>query len=802
MNEQLSKRLAERFFGALTAEDVKGILGDEEGAFYFDDPGNWCSYGDREKNWDTVGNQQSNAVGAFVELLTNSIDSILLRKARELGITDPRGPSAPKTMQEAVKRFFPQIVEGKISNLSAKQRTDLAKECIQLAIQRGHRKNHPFPTYTVLDAGEGQLPEDFHSTFLSLGEKNKEGIPFVQGKFNMGSTGSLRFCTRSDIRLGHYKFIASRRAGHPYWAWTLIRVRPARKGESLPVAEFFSLGNKRSMPRFRADNVHAFGDETLGVISEGTAVKLFEYDIGSPARNVDFGLYNALMVNLIDSALPIVYYDFSAGEVKGKGELRARGIAQRTFSGLLTALRVGDVDSAESSAEQMSTGNVKSEFVHYIQLNDEELGRVDVYPVGVPRLEESLKNQPARVFYTVNGQTHAIERGSFFNLKLGLGELRNHLLVNVVCDSMDKLALATIFMPDRERKAANGLSRRLEQRLVELLKRDERLREFSSEIRRRRATEQIDDKGETAALLQDLVRADPAIRDLFGLGVLLPDVRQGSGGHEKFVGKKFPTFLKPLNLRVEKGVFVKEVPVGGVRRIDCGTDAENEYLTRIDSPGEVWCSVAPAQLPNTASLRNGMARFSISAPSTVVVGDQLTAAFGFVDVGPNISPLKFEVLVVFTPAEEPENRESGERSESKQKKKPAIGEPEFKWVRKDDWAEHSFSELDGAYVEHQDNGSIVWVNRDNKYLVALRAQQPDEAERLLNDNVFRIGLGLIALAIHKKATEAPPSIGEEASDEEASKRIDPEEQVRMSTAAMAAYIVPIIRRLGGSQAIR
>ena len=45
---------------------------------------------------------------------------------------------------------------------------------------------------------EGQKPEDFPKTFLSLSEKNKEGIPFVQGKFNMGSTGSLRFCTRSN----------------------------------------------------------------------------------------------------------------------------------------------------------------------------------------------------------------------------------------------------------------------------------------------------------------------------------------------------------------------------------------------------------------------------------------------------------------------------------------------------------------------------------------------------------------------------------------------------------------------------
>lgn len=699
-------------------------------------------------------------------------------------------------MQEAVKRYFPQVVEGRISNLSAKQRTDLAKHCVQLAIQRGHRKNHPFPTYTVVDSGEGQLPEDFHSTFLSLGEKNKEGIPFVQGKFNMGSTGSLRFCTRSDIRLGHFKFIASRRPGQPYWAWTLVRVRPARKGEALPVAEFFCLGNKRSMPRFRAESVQAFGDPTLGIVSEGSVVKLFEYDIGSPARNVDFGLYNALMVNLIDCALPLVYFDFNAGETKGKGDLRARGISQRTFSGLLTALRVGDVDASEEGSPESSPSTAKSEFVHYVQLNDEELGRVDVYPIGVPRLEESLKNQPARVFYTVNGQTHAIERASFFNLKLGLGELRNHLLINVVCDSMDKLALATIFMPDRERKASNDLSRRLEAKLIELLKKDERLREFSSEIRRRRATEQIEDKGETAALLQDLVRADPAIRDLFGLGVLLPEVRQAPGGADRFTGKKFPTFLKPLNLRFEDGQYVKDLPVNGARRIECGTDAENDYLTRVDSPGEVWSSLEPSSLPFSASLRNGIARFSLSAPSDAKIGSSVQAEFGFLDVGPNITPLKFSVTVRFTEPEEPEQRERGEPSDTKPKKRPAVGEPEFRWVSLDMWSEHNFDDVSGAYVEHQDNGSIVWVNRDNRYLVALRSQQADEAERLLNDNIFRVGLGLMALAVHKRASAS----SSETREEEA--RLDPEDLVRQTTAAMAPYVVPIIRRLGGSQALR
>ena len=96
--------------------------------------------------------------------MTNGIDTILLRKAREAGITDFRAPEAPSSMVEAVKRFFPHVVEGKIQRLEPTQRTALAQQCIQVAVQRPYRKNHQYPTYTMIDAGDGQLPQDFAKT--------------------------------------------------------------------------------------------------------------------------------------------------------------------------------------------------------------------------------------------------------------------------------------------------------------------------------------------------------------------------------------------------------------------------------------------------------------------------------------------------------------------------------------------------------------------------------------------------------------------------------------------------------------
>src|SRR5262249_32293041 len=163
---------------------------------------------------------------------------------------------------------------------------------------------------TVLDSGCGQSPNRFPETFLSLGEKNKEGIQFVQGKFNMGSTGSLRFCTRSDIRDGHFKLIISRPSGEKFWGWTLVRVRVPSGKEVLPVAEYFYPG--KSIPMFRENELKGFRHDKYGLIDSGSIVKLYEYDIGRKNNNVDIGLYNALTVSLVDCALPIRVYDFDA----------------------------------------------------------------------------------------------------------------------------------------------------------------------------------------------------------------------------------------------------------------------------------------------------------------------------------------------------------------------------------------------------------------------------------------------------------------------------------------------------------
>ena len=125
----------------------------------------------------------------MVEKLTNSIDAILTKECLIRGI-DPKSdsPEVPQTMTEAIEKFF-GVIKGKWENAVATERKNVASR-LQV-ILTGDRQT---PNVTIYDNGEGQTAKDFPNTFLSLHKGNKMSIPFVQGKFNMGSTGAVLFC--------------------------------------------------------------------------------------------------------------------------------------------------------------------------------------------------------------------------------------------------------------------------------------------------------------------------------------------------------------------------------------------------------------------------------------------------------------------------------------------------------------------------------------------------------------------------------------------------------------------------------
>src|SRR6266480_1575966 len=276
-NEQLLYALLR----AESENDVSHILRDTG---MLNDENDWKPLGDTENNWSAAGNQQSAAAAALVEKMINGIDAVLLYECLKRKI-DPTSPNAPQSMAEAAKQFF-NIPNGRLENISSRDRTALAERVQLVAV--GSKEQ---PNYLVIDSGEGQAPGDFSETFLSLAKSNKLHIHFVQGKYNAGGTGALRFCGHEN-----YQLIVSRRApGLPiknrdasseHWGFTLIRRLRPSEGSSRRNSMYIYYAPGGRVPSFAAKSITLLaGDGAANKppaayaksMEYGSCIKLYSY---------------------------------------------------------------------------------------------------------------------------------------------------------------------------------------------------------------------------------------------------------------------------------------------------------------------------------------------------------------------------------------------------------------------------------------------------------------------------------------------------------------------------------------------
>ena len=209
------KKVFEHLFEAQGEQEVDDFI--KRYADFFRDE-NWKPLGGSPNNYAIIENQQSSPIAALVEKITNSIDATLMKRCYEKGI-DPKSATAPKSMEEAVKEFY----SGKAKNWDMPSFRKAQAENLQI-IASGKRIE---PSLVIYDDGEGQAPEMFEKTFLSLVTGNKNEIHFVQGKYNMGGSGAIVFCGKKG-----YQLIGSRRFDKKgKFGFTIIREHPLSKEE-------------------------------------------------------------------------------------------------------------------------------------------------------------------------------------------------------------------------------------------------------------------------------------------------------------------------------------------------------------------------------------------------------------------------------------------------------------------------------------------------------------------------------------------------------------------------------------------
>jgi hypothetical protein len=128
---------------------------------------NWRPLDRRETNFNITSNQASDGGKALTELMTNMVDAVLLRRAKEMNI-DPEGKRAPKTMYEAVDKLIKKMHGGKLINLESNDPwlRDFAQKNLVIGVTGAKTARTGLPCYTFVDNGEGQKPEDFETTHM------------------------------------------------------------------------------------------------------------------------------------------------------------------------------------------------------------------------------------------------------------------------------------------------------------------------------------------------------------------------------------------------------------------------------------------------------------------------------------------------------------------------------------------------------------------------------------------------------------------------------------------------------------
>lgn len=395
-------------------------------------PANWYplgpNLGENQSNFSIVENQQSNPVAALVEKLTNAIDAILVRRCYELGIQPESKGDAPDSIENAVQRFFPNYKDWDLPYARAEQGRSIQ------VIADGSVQN---TSITVYDDGEGQRPEDFEDTFLSLLRGNKQRVHFVHGKYNMGGTGALVFCGKR-----RYQLIASKRYDNSgQFGFTLVREHPLSRAEASQVKDtwYEYLKIDGEIPAFEIDEIDLGLHRRL--FQTGTIFKLYSYDV-SRNRNFIAQLAPSLDQFLYDPALPYVVVESKERYVRSK-----EGYALANF-GLKRKLE--NSDYLESSFSETITDRRFGTLKVSVYVFKATVGRKSADATKKRIRDDYFKNR-MQVVFSVAGQVHGHYTSEFITRTLQFNLLKDYLLIHVDCTNTKYAFRRELFMGSRDR---------------------------------------------------------------------------------------------------------------------------------------------------------------------------------------------------------------------------------------------------------------------------------------------------------------------------------------------------------------
>lgn len=803
-----------------TEAEVIGILQD---AGYWDNPFAWRPVGDDQNNFATIGNQQSEAIAALVEKIVNGVDARLIDACLLSGI-DPEGPEAPRSVRAAVARFFegkedPADHDGRIAEWPSSTATKQGR--LLTVTATGHMPSAGKPSISIADQGEGQTPDSFPRTFMSLHRSNKLRIPFVQGKFNMGGTGALQFCG-GDAKV---QLIVSRRdpallesmtSERDYdWGFTVVRREPPAQGSRSSMFTFLAPvavpgADLRGVLSFTADEWPIFPEADDAVRDAyarsapyGSLVKLYEYDWQGNKSNIvssGDGLLRRIDIGLPELALPVRLFECRPGYKGHRGSFATNAL------GLVARL---DENRSENLEPESPIGGV-------LALEGRQI-KVRVY-VFRPDKAKNYRTARHGVVFSVNGQMHGAYRDDFFRRRaVGLGYLADSTLVVADCTAIDGQMREDLFMNSRDRLRDTPLERQLQASLEEFLRDNKVLKELQNRRRQAAIADRLQDDKPFAELLQDLLKSNPMLSKLLFQGFRLsapfpPGGGTGGGTADKFMGKRFPTFFR-FKGKKDYQPFRRDAYLGSKVRISFETDAEDTYFVRDFDPG-TWTvcvkdgdAYADATTWSLNDSKNGVAHLSIDhLPPGTHAGDQIEYRIEVTDPS-RIEPFtNILVLVAQAGSAPPGGGGGGHSTAGNTGKGNAGGEsllalPEVTTVKEDRWAEEGFTDESAMKIiaTGLSNDADVYdfyVNIDNKYLRI--AQKESKSNVSLLEKQFTYGLVLVGMAIlQDDQKQSRKHVKADGCDDD---RTSVEDVVAATTRALAPILLPLIEAIGGLSA--
>jgi hypothetical protein len=730
---------------------------------------NWVSVGSKIgkvsdlNNHSTIGNQQSNPANALVEKLVNCGDSALLSKCVERGI-DPMSNDAPLDVRDAIRQFL-GVQRGRWINATPSEKTKLSENYCNL-VATGETGRSANPTFTIIDSAEGQHPDAFEETFLSLTLKNKVGVRFVQGKFGMGSYGAVNFCTVDGLQ-----FILSKRnpsllepGDKHLWGFTVVRKIAPEGNYKSSRWVYLIIDNKvpsfegKSLDLFPGPYPNAYGTE----FEFGSFIKLYNYDIGSTLRtNILLDLYNKINTLLVNPVVPVRFHErrkFNANSYES------------TLDGLETRLerdRSGVVASGFPSdfSFNVNQQQFKGRIYAFNKYSDEDKTKlVDV------------KNYGNGVMFVINGQTNGSLPATFFNTRgLKYENIRSNLLVLIDCSEVTPKYVEQLFQNDRERIYDSTFTDNIKKEIREELAQHEGLKQFQYNWRKNEI-ETISDKKNFKELFEKLFKANPQLTRHLLKGIRISNPFD-SGEHQEteYIANPFPTFFELRNPHPRNNP--RTVESGRAPRILFSTDAPNDYLSRAEDPGHFRVFSGEDEITSFDGVKlsgwNGKWHLGLPVSKEEIQHYRIQ-----IQDASRVDPFESEFHLKII--ESRERRPTPPKPPSSNKKElPNITE-----IRKDKFEEFGIDQNDMLIIEESQDDTIgFFLNMDNlyvlDYLKNLSGTEGDLAKEQYKLSMAIVGLVLIENYKNDKSAEE--------------KEVGLNDFVKDYTKKLSPIIMPLIR---------